>query len=94
MVEQTRGAVWAACRAELGDTIMTGHTGRDNTAKGHPRMPWIFPRKHSPVAPHQTPATTIFYLLQCVHTMLKGCGMTNSQDYELITLLCTLSGLF
>lgn len=32
-VEQTSGAAWAACRAELGDTIRTGHTGRRHTER-------------------------------------------------------------
>ena len=31
--EQTSGAAWAACRAELGDTIRTGHTGRRHTER-------------------------------------------------------------
>ena len=32
-VEQTSGAAWAACRAELGDRIRTGHTGRRHTER-------------------------------------------------------------
>lgn len=32
-VEQTSGAAWAACRAELEDTIRTGHTGRRHTER-------------------------------------------------------------
>lgn len=33
VVEQTSGAAWAACRAELGDTIRTGHRGRRQTER-------------------------------------------------------------